>query len=58
MTAERHYARAAIRDGMIDVRDYMERERDCVPIAIPSKLKEKMLCEQTLAMMQRCNGDR
>ena len=43
---------------MIDVKDYMERERDSVPIAILSKLREKMLCEQTLAMMQRCNGDR
>ena len=57
MTAERRHARDAIRDGVIHVRDYMERHGECVPIAIPSKLREKMLCEQTLAMLQRYNYD-
>ena len=46
-----------IRDDTVDLADYSDQRWPKVPVAIPSKGREKELCEQTLKMLQTYEYD-
>ena len=46
-----------VKDGAIDVAKYESKRWPCVPIAIPSKGRERILCEQTLKMLRSYDYD-
>ena len=45
------------KDNGIDVRDYLQGDWPCVPIAVPSKSREDLLCQQTLTMLRSYGYD-
>ena len=46
-----------VKDEVVDIADYESRTWNCVPIAIPSKAREDLLCEQALNMLQSYEYD-
>lgn len=46
-----------VRNGVVDIADYASQKWPLVPIAIPSKGRERTLCEQTLQMLKSYEYD-
>lgn len=46
-----------VRDGTVDIAEYVDQSWPRVPIAIPSKGRERTLCEQTLQMLRSYEYD-